>query len=303
MGFNIPQEHKLFVPGVCIANIMLGNNAIKYFVVAAGSLGIVQGVTWIVLSLLALLVHFETWIPAPNRSTHGGSLGYAIIWGYLTGYPSASIALGGKVFIRPQEFHIWVILFMGIAVFWAVLSLCVIIAIFRKVNPRKLFLAWSIWTIVVCAADLTLVLLLSIDYTILVDIFNEKKDKHPFQIYELLSCGVLILLASRGIVLWFVNVIFAAIMFTLRVKVHTDFETFSNCSTNADSGHRSTRDSRRRSNKTHRAESFSRFQGLPRIVPIQSTNENVAFHSRRALFQYDRRPPSSTCGPPRPVYT
>ncbi|KAK4877468.1 hypothetical protein RN001_009974 [Aquatica leii] len=237
-------------------------------------LGIVQRITWTLLSILTLFIHFEVWTVNLTLKTHKDLLSSAILAGYILRDEGFSAI--GNVFIKPKHFYIWVIVFLIISIFWILLSVYFFIVLIKNEthNFKKTMLAWCIWTFVICTIDLLLTGLLANDYSVLVAAYNTQMSMD--KLYALLSCAVLMAISAKGFVMWFVNIILTIFLLRIYSKLPKNFKTLkSQYSTNslAYLKYPNAEDGRIKSKTTEH--SLESFQGLPRVGPVQSINRQV----------------------------
>ncbi|KAF5289171.1 hypothetical protein FQR65_LT02061 [Abscondita terminalis] len=211
---------------------------IKPFGYVSSCLAIVQGVTWTIFSILTILIHTKTWIIKfdGQNSTHAELLGVTIVLGYIV----------------------------------------VILVLVKNQNRdyKKCLLALGIWTIVVCVADLVLTALLAKDYNTLVRYYNQNKTD-IYDVYDVLSCGVLMSIVARGYVMWVVNIVLAIVLLILFLRLPKKFDSLRNeYSTTSVAVLKNPNEQSRRQRYDSEI-SFGTFQGLPRVPPVQSINNEL----------------------------
>ncbi|KAF5277060.1 hypothetical protein FQA39_LY06298 [Lamprigera yunnana] len=229
---------------------------------AASSLAIIQGVTWFFLSFFAVLIHYESWEVYPSNNTYGESLNKAIIDGYLLGD-----GFDINVFIKPRHFAIWSILVMITSIFWIILSIYLIIVAKGRKNRtlKKCMLCWSIWTIVICLADLLLMSLLGRDYSNLISAFNSKGNF--INSFNVLSCGIIMVIAARGFVLWLINLTLSIILI---ITFCVTFKRVEQVEDEYASTSVEFLPTRQREMSTG-----DLLPNIPRLAPVQSTNKEL----------------------------
>ncbi|KAK4877202.1 hypothetical protein RN001_009708 [Aquatica leii] len=161
----------------------------------AASLAIVQGIIWMILSLLGILVYFQAWTPLIIEDTH-----YAMLANSLTAIFS----------VQDSKMITILFLYFFFSIMWISTSASLIMSI-KKNQKQKIkvsFLIWSIWTLLICLYDLIVLIILAIDY-------NDVNFKIPY-IYLTLAYGILFSTAARGYVIWCINLAFGIIMWMQR---------------------------------------------------------------------------------------
>lgn len=86
----------------------------------------------------------------------------------------------------------------------------------NKRNPN-IFVRWSIITWIVCGLDFLFVILLGVDYDKCLSAYDV--DYNPFN--YICADGILpvLIIAAKGFVLWFVNLIFGIVLFKMSKSV------------------------------------------------------------------------------------
>ncbi|KAF2893385.1 hypothetical protein ILUMI_12779 [Ignelater luminosus] len=249
---------------------------------AAAIIGIIQGLVWFILALIAILIHTKAWEPTSDISTYGHLLSTTIIRRFLIGdHPTL-------VYVGPLQFFTCVVIYLVASLFWTVLSSLQFWVVFREKPTllRKAFVGWASWAIILCIYDLVWASLLAYDYDQVVQQMN-KKDVSTKQDYVvILAHGIIMTLVARGFVLWIVNLIVAIFILKLAFTVPKEInenDINSNIINAFDTTPKNWQDTKpnlARSNSFMSSQSFGTFQGLPRLPPVQSTNESLARLSR-----------------------
>ncbi|KAF5289170.1 hypothetical protein FQR65_LT02060 [Abscondita terminalis] len=273
---------------------------IKPFGYVTSCLAIVQGLTWSILSLLTILIQTEAWIINSDEElpTHGQVLGDAILLGYIVGDEGFKNILFVDVYIRPKNFYIWVSVFFIISLVWIGFSAHLLVALFQNQNRsyQKCLLALGIWTVIVCVADLLLTAILARDYNALVNSYNNNMSIDL--LYAVLSCGVLMSIVARGYVMWIINLVLAIILLILVNQFPKQFDSLQNeYSTNSLAFLRNPNEQGRRQRRESEG-SFGTFQGLPRVPPVQSTNNEMK--SKHNSFMENQKSSMYPSFPPNP---
>ncbi|KAF5276473.1 hypothetical protein FQA39_LY06542 [Lamprigera yunnana] len=161
---------------------------------AAAAVAIVQGIVWIILCILEILISFEAWVPPTALSTHGQILNYALVWIVL--YGEQTLSSSGLLIIT--FFYLW------LSVFWVFISIFVIISNRRpqKTKTKLSYLLWGVLTVLICVYDIIIVGLLASDYS------HCRRSAYYFCV----AYGILFSLAARGYVLWIINLAFGILM-------------------------------------------------------------------------------------------
>jgi len=254
---------------------------IKPLGITAALLGIIQGTVWFILALLTILIHFEAWTPKFESSTYGQRLSAAIKLGYVNGKDSLGEDFDANLFVRPNNFYISALIYLCTSLLWIGFSSFLLYVLTQRKHQllKNACLGWVTSTTIISICDLVLASLLASDYDILVTAVNSADPlKQIDATYLILACGVMMTLIAKGFVLWIVNVIFDVLIMKFYIdlpKKMTEDSLNSN-TINAFGRPQSTGQPDLLRSNSFSSTSFGTFQGLPRLPPIQSTNERLA---------------------------
>jgi len=195
------------------------NPFVKPLGICAAALGIVQGVVWIILSLITILIYTEAWEPFTDepKITHGTLLSYTIV-GVLQGDIADK---DFDIIIGSTEIFIASIIYLLSSIAWVTVSLIVIwILEHQKYSMLKnIFAGWGALTALICIWDLILTSLLARDYDYIVTEINKESKLNGVLNYAALAFGVLMTLAAKGFALWVVNLVFATLILKLSTEL------------------------------------------------------------------------------------
>ncbi|XP_008200326.1 uncharacterized protein LOC103314894 [Tribolium castaneum] len=164
----------------------------------ASFLGIVQGLTWFIMSLLCIIEYSINTLPAPPE-TYIEKFNWRVYYFFL--YKDAK--LPHSVIIKPTAFLVFMCFYIILSTVWVIASCCQLSVLKnRGLNVPILFKDWAIITFLISFVDLIFVILLGCDY--------EQNCLYYFGQEICINTFIPVLvIAARGFVLWFVNVFVA----------------------------------------------------------------------------------------------
>ncbi|KAF5276475.1 hypothetical protein FQA39_LY06544 [Lamprigera yunnana] len=181
---------------------------------AAAAVAIVQGIVWIIVCILEILISLESWVPWTESYTefytHGQLLNRAL----------GLIVFAGGQTLSSSGLLIIAFIYLGLSVFWVSISISIIISNRRsqKTKTKISYFLWGILTLLICLYDIIVVGLLASDYS-----------RCGWSSYYIcVAYGILFSFAARGYVLWIINLAFGILMIknakSMSPKVKPDYD-------------------------------------------------------------------------------
>ncbi|KAJ3660698.1 hypothetical protein Zmor_005136 [Zophobas morio] len=165
---------------------------------AASLLGIIQGIAWFALSL-ACIIEYNIKTPPQNATSYMDTFNSRVYYFYL--YKDAKFPPGTSV--TPLAFTVFMCIYIVLNTAWVVTSV-VQLNVLRKLslNVPIVFKDWALITWIISLVDLILVIMLGFDYgRYCKDAYGEEHCTN--------TVIPILVIAARGFILWFVNVIIA----------------------------------------------------------------------------------------------
>ncbi|XP_044255261.1 uncharacterized protein LOC123005528 [Tribolium madens] len=164
----------------------------------ASFLGIVQGLAWFIMSLLCI-IEYSINTPPDTPETYTEKFNARIYYFFL--YKDAN--LPRNVIIKPTAFLVFMCFYIVLSTVWVIASWCQLNVLKkRSLNVPILLKDWAIITLLISFVDMIFVILLGCDYG--------QNCLYYFDEEICINTFILVLvIAARGFVLWFVNVFVA----------------------------------------------------------------------------------------------
>ncbi|KAJ8950194.1 hypothetical protein NQ318_003185 [Aromia moschata] len=174
----------------------------------AAVLGILQGVSWTFLTLVAIIIHY--WQPAIETGTTYTRLIQIMLYSkFLVDDGSVS---GTTFILNPNNFVVIMWIYFVISVLWDSFSVDMLTAINHNKKRRAIVeRLWGILTLFISLLDLVVTILLATDYAACGNASPEGVTMDEFFCYT--SVGIAMTIAGRGFTLWVVNIVLSIVLF------------------------------------------------------------------------------------------
>uniref|UniRef100_A0A6M2DY22 Putative product n=1 Tax=Xenopsylla cheopis TaxID=163159 RepID=A0A6M2DY22_XENCH len=177
----------------------------------AAAFSIFQSIIWLILSLTGLLAH-SCLIPATTIEKN--ALATILHYQYFREAECDAILDPSQMptikdLSTPEDIYLWMWFYFFISFFWFISSL-LLSGKTRFNNMRKtIVLTWVAITSIVCLMDFILCVYFAKDYNHIQDfqLFNSVMGGKPLAMQT--AAGIMMAIALRGFVLWFINLFFA----------------------------------------------------------------------------------------------
>ncbi|KAJ8919063.1 hypothetical protein NQ315_016970 [Exocentrus adspersus] len=179
----------------------------------AAVLGILQGVAWISMSLISIILHY--WAPELEIGTS-----YADYVGSLL-YHKFIIddveIMESTFIITGTTFSVFMWIYFVLSVLWCSVSIDQFTAIYAgKKRQVVIMRIWGGFTLLISLIDLLFTMLLAMDYTSCGGTSSKIIDEAQYFCY--LTVGIVMTMVARGYTLWFINVVFSIMLLMILRK-------------------------------------------------------------------------------------
>jgi hypothetical protein len=180
----------------------------------AGAIGVIQSLAWIIMALICIILYYtEPTDFSPYGYHYMDEVGEIIYQLYLKRY-NQELYFDGQI-LTPGVFigFSWVYLIIDLT--WFATSWLVLLQ--KRGNLRRVFQIWSANTALVCLLDLIVIIILSSNY-------QKCLSEMGISLEIICANGILpvLVIASKGFVLWIVNAIFVVVVWKISKQLQQE---------------------------------------------------------------------------------
>ncbi|KAJ3629075.1 hypothetical protein MTP99_013498 [Tenebrio molitor] len=180
----------------------------------AGAIGVIQSLAWIIMALICIILYYtEPTDFSPYGYHYMDEVGEIIYQLYLKRY-NQELYFDGQI-LTPGVFigFSWVYLIIDLT--WFATSWLVLLQ--KRGNLRRVFQIWSANTALVCLLDLIIIIILSSNY-------QKCLSEMGISLEIICANGILpvLVIASKGFVLWIVNAIFVVVVWKISKQLQQE---------------------------------------------------------------------------------
>ncbi|KAJ3660704.1 hypothetical protein Zmor_005142 [Zophobas morio] len=194
----------------------VGNFNIEYQLrKAAAILGIIQGFTWIILSVICIAFYIKKPF-FPSVSSYMDQIGFVMYMIFL----SRETATFPHQALKPPVFFGFMWVYLAFNILWVGFSLRILNGKTSGLVLSNRLKQWAEITLLISLLDLITVIILGVDYHNCVNMYGVQTTA----LEETCANGFLpvLVIAAKGFVLWIVNVIFGQVLYNMSRRMRVE---------------------------------------------------------------------------------